>query len=123
MSTPAKIITTIVAIALFLFCALDPTAIASATHAHPVELATAIMAATTTSEPGPRFGTIWAACKYAGVSRSSIYLEAGRTPGLLKKWKGRTLVDFRILDGILDALPPAAIKAAAPRVYRKSRRA
>ena len=65
----------------------------------------------------PRFASIRAACDYSGLGRSSLYLEAGRHPGLFKKWNGltgKTLVDLDILDAILSALPPAEITPLPP---------
>jgi hypothetical protein len=53
----------------------------------------------------PRMGTIKAASGYSGVSRSSMYDKAKERPDLFKKWGARTLVDFDVLDEILDALP------------------
>jgi hypothetical protein len=57
----------------------------------------------------PRFGRIPAARIYSGVGRSSLYRLAGMTPGLFKKHGKSTLVDFDVLDRILDALPAANI--------------
>jgi hypothetical protein len=58
----------------------------------------------------PRFGRIPAACEYTGIGRSKIYELAAMTPGLLKKLDGATLVDFDVLDQILDALPAAELQ-------------
>lgn len=63
----------------------------------------------------PRYGKIPRAIEYSGISRSSLYVLAPRWPGLLKKNGDSTLVDFDILDLILDGLPTAEIKPAAPR--------
>jgi hypothetical protein len=60
--------------------------------------------------PRPRSGSIRDACSYSGLGRSSLYKEAAKHPGLFRKWNGRTIVDFNILDSIIDALPPAEIK-------------
>jgi len=57
----------------------------------------------------PRFGRIPAARIYSGLGRSSLYRLAGVTPGLFKKHGKSTLVDFDVLDQILDALPAAVI--------------
>jgi hypothetical protein len=57
----------------------------------------------------PRFGRIPAARIYSGLGRSSLYQLAGMTPGLFKKHGKSTLVDFDVLDRILDALPAAII--------------
>jgi hypothetical protein len=61
----------------------------------------------------PRFGRIPTATAYCGIGRSKIYEFAAVTPGLLKKCAGATLVDFDVLDAMLDALPPADIKSTA----------
>jgi hypothetical protein len=60
----------------------------------------------------PRFGTIKAASQYSGISRSKLYEEAPKYEGLFRKWDGRTIVDFDLLDSILNALPIAEIKPA-----------
>jgi hypothetical protein len=60
--------------------------------------------------PRPRSGRIPAAIKYS-VGRSSLYEIAAEHEGLFVKFRGATLVDFAKLDEILDALPPAKIKA------------
>jgi hypothetical protein len=57
-----------------------------------------------------RFGRIPAACAYTGVGRSTIYSLGAATPGLLKKLGKATLVDFDVLDQILDALPAAELQ-------------
>ena len=57
----------------------------------------------------PRFGRIPAARIYSGLGRSSLYRLAGMIPGLFKKHGKSTLVDFDVLDQILDALPAAVI--------------
>jgi hypothetical protein len=62
----------------------------------------------------PRSGSVTSACAYCGLSRSKLYGQAPRYPGLFKKWDGKTIVDFNILDQIIDGLPDAAIKAPGP---------
>jgi hypothetical protein len=62
----------------------------------------------------PRSGSIKAACEYSGIGRSSLYVEAARHAGLFRKWGGKTIVDFNILDRVIDELPDAAIKAPPP---------
>jgi hypothetical protein len=57
----------------------------------------------------PRLGRIPTARVYSGLGRSSLYRLAGMTPGLFKKHGKSTLVDFEVLDRVLDALPVAAI--------------
>jgi hypothetical protein len=65
------------------------------------------------STAGPRFGSIPRAIDYSGRSRSRLYQLAGHYPGLFRKDGKSTLVDFSILDAILDDLPVAKIKDAA----------
>jgi hypothetical protein len=65
---------------------------------------------TSTAGPRPRFGTIPSACAYSGRSRSRLYQYAARYEGLFRKDGKSTLVDFAILDRILDGLPVAKIK-------------
>jgi hypothetical protein len=60
-----------------------------------------------------RFGRIRDAVQYAGVSRSGLYNMAKSHPGLFRKNGLATLVDFIVLDEILDALPAAELKARA----------
>jgi hypothetical protein len=64
----------------------------------------------------PRFGRISIASNYSGISRSRLYELAAVTPGLFRKNASATIVDFDVLDRLLDALPHAEIKA--PRVHR-----
>jgi hypothetical protein len=61
----------------------------------------------------PRFGKIPAALSYSGLGRSKLYELAGQHPGLFKKSGATTLVDFEVLDRVLDSLPPAAIKPSS----------
>jgi hypothetical protein len=65
----------------------------------------------------PRFGKIPAATRYSGRGRSRLYQWAALHPGLFRKDGNSTIVDFDVLDEILDALPVAEIKppAAQPR--------
>jgi hypothetical protein len=62
------------------------------------------------STAGPRFGTIPRAVDYCGRSRSRLYQLAAKHEGLFRKDGKSTLVDFAILDQILDGLPVAKIK-------------
>jgi hypothetical protein len=64
------------------------------------------------SAPNPRFGTIPRAVDYSGRSRSRLYQLAAKHAGLFRKDGKSTLVDFAILDQILDELPVAKIKDA-----------
>jgi hypothetical protein len=59
----------------------------------------------------PRFGRIATAETYAGIGRSKLYEMAARTPGLFRKNDRATIVDFDVLDDVLDALPYAEVKA------------
>jgi hypothetical protein len=63
------------------------------------------------TESKRRLGKLPAAIEYCGIGRSSLYELAPQHPGLFVKFKGATLVNFAVLDRILDALPPARIKA------------
>jgi hypothetical protein len=67
---------------------------------------------TSAAGPRPRFGSIARAVDYSGRSRSRLYQLAPKHPGLFKKDGASTLVDFDILDQILDNLPAAKIKDA-----------
>ena len=55
----------------------------------------------------PRFGKIPSAVAYSGISRTVLYELREATPGLFRKNGKATLVDFDILDGLLDRLPIA----------------
>jgi hypothetical protein len=57
----------------------------------------------------PRFGRIPAAKAASGLSRASLYILAGRNPGLFKKFNDATIVDLDMLDAILAELPDATI--------------
>ena len=58
----------------------------------------------------PRFGSVDDAVHYGGVSRSKLYEEAAKHPGLFRKNGTATIVDFKVYDTILDGLPVAQIK-------------
>jgi hypothetical protein len=58
----------------------------------------------------PRFGKLPAAVTYSGRSRSRLYEWAAEHRGLIRKDGASTLIDFDILDQILDTLPVAQIK-------------
>jgi hypothetical protein len=60
----------------------------------------------------PRFGKIAAAVDYSALSRATLYILAAKTPGLFRKSGAATLVDFSVLDEVLDELPNAKIKPA-----------
>jgi hypothetical protein len=57
-----------------------------------------------------RFGKLPAASEYCGLSRATLYELAPKHPGLFRKHGTATLVDFAVLDAILDNLPIAEIK-------------
>ena len=63
----------------------------------------------------PRFGKIRAASRYSGRGRSRLYEWAALHPGLFRKDGTSTMVDFDVLDEILDAMPVAEIKALRAR--------
>jgi hypothetical protein len=65
-----------------------------------------------TVEFRPRFGKLPHAIKYSGRSRARLYQLAAKHKGLFRKDGKSTLVDFAILDQILDGLPVAKIKDA-----------
>jgi hypothetical protein len=58
----------------------------------------------------PRFGKLATAIAYSGRSRSRLYELAAENPGLIRKDGASTLIDFDVLDRILDSLPVAQIK-------------
>jgi len=58
----------------------------------------------------PRGGTIRDACNRYGIGRSTLYKEAAKRPGLFRKWGGRTIVDYALMDEVFSNLPPAEIK-------------
>lgn len=55
----------------------------------------------------PRFGRIPAAVAYSGISKSALYELRAQAPKLFRKNGTATLVDFDVLDAVLDALPIA----------------
>jgi len=61
----------------------------------------------------PRFARIPQALEYASISRSRLYEWARQQPNLIRKNGSASLVDFNILDSLLDALPAAELKSAA----------
>jgi hypothetical protein len=60
---------------------------------------------------GKRFGRIPEATERSGLSRSSLYKLAATHKGLFKKHGSATIVDFQILDEILEAAPDAQLTA------------
>jgi hypothetical protein len=63
----------------------------------------------------PRTGKIRAAVQYSGIGRSSLYELAPQHEGLFLKFGDSTLVNFEVLDRIIDGLPPAKIKTPPKR--------
>jgi hypothetical protein len=85
------------------------------------------IASTTSSRP--RFGRIKDAVKYSGRSRGRLYLIATEHRELFRKDGSSTLVDFDVLDRILDALPVANVQIGSrghrekqPQPQRRRRR-
>jgi hypothetical protein len=62
----------------------------------------------------PRFGKIPAALEYSGLSRSRLYEWGAEHPGLFRKQGRASLIDFTVLDRLLDTLPAAELKSARP---------
>jgi hypothetical protein len=67
----------------------------------------------------PRFGRIPTAVNYSGIGRSMLYIAAASHPGLFRKNGAAVIVDFDILDRVLDELPLADIKP--PKCIQASR--
>jgi hypothetical protein len=63
----------------------------------------------------PRFARIPQALTYAAISRSRLYEWARARPSLIKKNGSASLVDFNVLDAILDELPAAELRAPTTR--------
>jgi hypothetical protein len=57
----------------------------------------------------PAMGRIKTARDFYGVSRSWLYREAAKHPGLMRKCGRSTLVDFTVLREIIAGLPVARI--------------
>jgi hypothetical protein len=70
----------------------------------------------------PRAGSISDAMAYSGIGRSKLFEYAEKNPGLFKKNGRVNIVDFRLLDQIIDALPTGKIKPPPQLVRRPSRR-
>jgi hypothetical protein len=58
-----------------------------------------------------RFGRIPEAVTYGAISRSTLYEWRRERPELFRKNGDSTIVDFDILDEILDRLPIAEMKS------------
>jgi hypothetical protein len=61
--------------------------------------------------PSPRFGRVVGAIERYGVRRTQLYELAQKNKGLFKKNGTVTIVDFKLLEEILAALPAAEFKA------------
>jgi hypothetical protein len=57
-----------------------------------------------------RFGKLSEATAYSAISRATLYELAPKYPGLFRKNGAATIVDFEVLDRILNGLPVAKIK-------------
>jgi hypothetical protein len=68
----------------------------------------------------PRFGKVPTAVGYSGCSKSRLYEWGAEHAGLFRKNGASTLIDFDVLDQILDSLPIADIKASTKSVTAKS---
>ena len=77
----------------------------------------------TRQNPRPRFGKIPTAVTYSGVCRSKLYQAAADHPDLFRKHGKSTLVDFDVLDRVLDKLTMAKIQPLPkpPAVSRRPR--
>jgi hypothetical protein len=53
----------------------------------------------------PRFGRMGAAVAYSGIGKSRLYEWAQANPTLIRKNGAASLIDFDVLDGLLDSLP------------------
>lgn len=71
---------------------------------------TAFPKITSTANFRPRSGRIPEAKAYSGFGRSRLYELAAAHRGLFKKNGAAVIVDFDILDRIIDELPVAEIK-------------
>jgi hypothetical protein len=67
----------------------------------------------------PRSGRLKHARAYSGLGRSALYVLAAEHEGLFKKNGAATIVDFDILDRIIDDLPPAKINPPKPKPKAK----
>jgi hypothetical protein len=64
---------------------------------------------TETANEKRRWGRIPQAVDYSGLSRTSLYKLAGIHRGLFRKHGVATVVDFQMLDAILEAAPTAKL--------------
>ena len=61
------------------------------------------------TDNGKRWGRIPDAIERSGLGRSYLYKLAAEHPGLFRKHGVATIVDFQILDAILEAAPIAKL--------------
>jgi hypothetical protein len=53
-----------------------------------------------------RSGRIPDAIEYSGLCRTALYDLSKQHVGLFKKYGAATIVDFSVLDAIIESLPP-----------------
>jgi hypothetical protein len=59
-----------------------------------------------------RWGRIAQAIDYCGLGRTSLYTLASRHKGLFRKHGSATIVDFNVLDRVLESMPTADLVPA-----------
>jgi hypothetical protein len=57
------------------------------------------------ADSAPRYGSINQAVATFGLGRSSLYVLASKHPTLLRKFGSKSLVDYGVLQGLIDGLP------------------
>jgi hypothetical protein len=77
---------------------------------------TAFPKITSTAGFRPRSGRIPQAKAYSGFGRSRLYELAAEYEGLFRKNGAAVIVDFDILDQIIDTLPIAKIRPPRKRI-------
>jgi hypothetical protein len=58
----------------------------------------------------PKSGSIKRAVAIYGIGRSSLYGLARKHPQLFRKFGAKTLVDYEVLEDIIDGLPTGVDK-------------
>jgi hypothetical protein len=53
-----------------------------------------------------RSGRIPDAIEYSGLCRTALYELSRQHAGLFRKYGAATIVDFNVLDAIIESLPP-----------------
>lgn len=66
-------------------------------------------------DQSPRFGRMPDAQRRSGLKKTKLYQLAAQHPGLFKKVDAATIVDLKMLDRILGALPAAEFARRRPR--------